>query len=141
MNVPYDSGFSPPAPILSIRLYSFLQDQFSDPFPALIDTGSDTTLIPLRRLVEIGAKETAPGWLVGVTGDRRPVATYYIDIALDGLDSLMLPGIRVIASTTSDEALLGRDVLNRLSLFLDGPRESLHIPDDAMINRLRSSYD
>jgi predicted aspartyl protease len=133
---PYDQNYRPSAPSLTIRLYSFLQDRYSESFPALIDTGSDGTLLPLHRLAAIGAEESAPAWITGVTGDRRPVATYYIDIALG---DVLIPGVRVIAATARNETLLGRDVLNRLSLFLDGPWQSLQIPSDALVNRLRSS--
>ena len=37
------------------------------------------------------------------------------------LDSLRLPGVFVVGDEQGDEIILGRDVLNRLRLLLDGP--------------------
>jgi len=64
-----------------------------------------------------------------------PVALYFVDIRLD---HLTIPGVRVIASATEEFTLLGRDVLNKLSLFLDGPQQQAEILDDEVANRLRA---
>ena len=135
MKQAYNAAVSPPIPVLDVRLASSLHDRMAGPFSALVDTGSDATLVPLRHLLVLGAEETAPGWMVGITGDRRPVALFFVDVHLN---NSVLPGIRVIADEQGDEVILGRDVLNRLSLFLDGPQQRLHLPTAADIKRLRS---
>lgn len=134
MKLPYDRRFRPPFPTLPVRLYSSVTDTFGDSVTALVDTGSDATLVPLSYLVAIGAEETAPGWLVSITGERKPVSLYFVDVHID---ELALAGIRVMADRDAEDVILGRDVLNKLPLFLDGPQASLSVLDDRMTARLR----
>lgn len=135
MKFSYRMDFRPPIPALAVRLYSPVTDRFADPTLAIVDSGSDATMVPLRYLVAIGAKETAPGWLVTVTGERQAVALYYVDIYLE---QEVAPGIRVVADEAGDDIILGRDFLNRFSLFLDGPLRQLTVPDAAIVRRLRT---
>jgi hypothetical protein len=92
-------------------------------------------MVPLRYLLAIGAEETAPGWLVTVTGERQVVALYFVDIHLE---RDVAPGVRVVADEAGEDIILGRDFLNRFSLFLGGPRAQLTVPDAATVRRLRS---
>jgi hypothetical protein len=135
MKFSYRTDFRPPIPALAVRLYSPVTDRFADPTLAVVDSGSDATMVPLRSLLAIGAKETAPGWLVTVTGERQAVALYYVDIYLE---QEVAPGIRVVADEVGDDIILGRDFLNRFALFLDGPLRQLTVPDTATIRRLRT---
>lgn len=134
MNQRYDHTYRPPIPVLSLRLYSSAGDTFSDLLTALVDTGSDASLIPQRLLIEIGAEETAPGWLVSITGDRKPIALYFVDVIIN---NATLAGIRVIEDPDADDVIMGRDVLNKLPLFLDGPQATLTIFDERTAGRLR----
>jgi len=131
---PYNRHYRPPIPTLTVRLYSPVRDTFSTPIEAIVDTGSDAYLIPLGRLLELGAEETAPGWLITVTGERKPVSLFFIDVYVG---ESALAGIRVIADPDTNEVIIGRDVLNKLPLFLDGPESTLIIPDAKALNRLR----
>lgn len=135
MKQSYDSSYQPPIPALDVRLYSSIADEFAGPFSASLDTGSDATLVPLEYLLAIGAEETAPGWMIGITGDRQPVSLYYVDVYIG---NLAFPGIRAIASSNSQEVILGRDVLNKLPLFLDGIQKQTTLLDDSILKRLRS---
>ncbi len=92
-------------------------------------------MAPLRCLLAIGAEETAPGWLVTVTGERQVVALYFVDIHLE---HDVAPGVRVVADEAGEDIILGRDFLNRFSLFLDGPLTQLIVADVATVRRLRS---
>ncbi len=131
----YNTNYQPPIPTLDVRLYSSISDKFTGSFPAILDTGSDATLIPLTHLRTIGAEETSPGWMVGITGDRQPVSLYFVDVYLG---QLAFPGIRVIGDRTANEIILGRDVLNKLSLFLDGIQQQSSLLDATIVQRLRS---
>jgi len=48
-----------------------------------------------------------------------------VDLELDGL---RLPSIFVVGDEQGDEIVLGRNVLNKLRLFLDGPANLTEIP-------------
>lgn len=134
MKQPYNRQFRPSIPVVTIRLYSSSSDSFSGEYSALVDTGSDASLVPLHKLIELQAEETAPGWLISITGERKPVSLYFVDVYVG---NRALSGIRVIADPDAEEVILGRDVLNKLSLFLDGPEANLILPDEKIINRLR----
>lgn len=135
MKFSYRMDYRPPIPALAVRLYSPVTDSFTDSAMAILDTGSDATMAPLRYLLAIGAQETAPGWLVTVTGERQAVALYFVDIYLG---QEVAPGVRVVADETGDDIILGRDFLNRFALFLDGPLRQLTVPDTATLRRLRT---
>jgi predicted aspartyl protease len=134
MSQAYSRGVQPPAPALSIRLRCEATDQSIGPLLALVDTGADATIVPLQHLLEIGAEESAPGWLRGVIGERLPVKLYFVDIRLG---DVTIPGLRVIGHPQAEDILLGRDMLNKLALFLDGPEQQAEILDDATASRLR----
>ena len=134
MKQPYNRRYRPPIPTLMVRLYSSVRDTFTSPLEAIVDTGSDASLVPLSRLLELGAEETAPGWLISITGERKPVSLFFIDVHVD---ENALAGIRVIADPDANDVIIGRDVLNKLTLFLDGPESTLIIPDEKATNRLR----
>jgi len=51
---------------------------------------------------------------------------------------VFLPGLYIIGDDTGDEIILGRDVLNKLPLFLDGPEQQTELLDDATLKRLRA---
>lgn len=134
MTIPYNKRYFPPIPVLPVRFYTSVTDTFAGPFEAIVDTAADASLVPRSILREIGAEETAPGWLRGVTGDRRLVALYFVDIYLD---SLSYAGIRVMSDVKGKEIILGRDVLNKIPLFLDGLEQKTFVLDDATVARLR----
>ncbi len=135
MSEPYSRRTRPPAPTLTIRLRATATDQSTAPLSALVDTGADATFVPLHYLLGIGAEETAPGWLTSFSGDCLPVALYFVDVLVG---ELVFPAIRVAGTARLTEALLGRDVLNKLMLVLDGPQAETSVMDEAEIQRFRA---
>ena len=57
--------------------------------------------------------------LHGMMGETREVHLYEVDLHIE---SLLLPGVIVVGDDTGSEVLLGRNVLNKLILLLDGQR-------------------
>ena len=49
----------------------------------------------------------------------RSAQLFVVDLKLDG--GLRLPGVFVVGDEQGDEIVLGRNVLNKLRLLLDGP--------------------
>jgi predicted aspartyl protease len=133
MSTPYDRSYRPPFPALIVRLHS--EDEWLGPFQALVDTGSDATLVPTHLLHEIGAAEGDLATIRSHFGETQPVQLYLVGFEFD---NLLTPGIYVVADDKGDEIILGRDVLNKLPLFLDGPERLTDMLDDATVNRLRS---
>jgi hypothetical protein len=63
-------------------------------------------------------------WLSSQWGETFAVKTFTVDI---GFDNLRLPSIRVVADERSNEIILGRNVLNRLCVILDGPKQETEL--------------
>ena len=133
MSTPYHAGYQPPFPQLTVVLHA--GDDHLGPYTALLDSGADTTLIPSSWLEEIGAMEGERARIRSHFGEYQPVRLYVVDIQVQ---DFLLPGTYVAGNDVSDEIILGRDVLNRLSLFLDGPQQRGEVLDDAIVKRLRA---
>ena len=114
----YDSSVSPPAPCLEIRLIAPPQGAAYGPISAFVDTGADATIVPLDIVRQIRAGVVTLKTVRGYTGGRRTVRTWLVDVEVG---PLTLPGVEIAGDDASTEILLGRDVLNKLRLLLDGP--------------------
>lgn len=54
---PYDAKFTPPFPILPVRIRAVGESSGSDTLVAHLDTGADATLVPSAALHAIGSSE------------------------------------------------------------------------------------
>lgn len=114
----YDPTFTPPFPRLPVIVTPVESVAQSAALSGLIDTGADATLIPQAQLQAIKAKEIYRARLRSHWGESRTVSVYLVDLQVADHN---LPGIEVIADDITEDVLLGRNVLNRLILLLDGP--------------------
>ncbi len=114
---PFDAGYTPPAPVLPITLIGPDGDR-TEVLNALADTGADVSLVPTAHLRQIAAPVAAEAMVRTPWGERHPVIVYLADILVTGT---LLPSVYVIGDDLGSEVILGRDVLNRLRLFIDGP--------------------
>jgi hypothetical protein len=122
MSLPYDTTYVPPAPALNIRLAAPGELAQLGPLSAIVDTGSDGTLIPSHYLEQIEAIDVGDALLHGVLGGVREIHLFEIDLYVD---TLLLPGVIVVGDDQGSEVLLGRNVLNKLVLLLDGRETEL----------------
>lgn len=114
-----DHFFNPPAPLARVTLRDSANDKTVSDVPMLIDSGADVTLIPQHSVT----------WL-GVTID--PDTSYEV-MGFDGkksiaqvvsLDMIFLRRTfrgRFLVSN-QEWGIVGRDVLNHVSVLFDGPR-------------------
>lgn len=93
---------------------------------AIVDSGADGTIVPLHYLEEIQAPPTVEMVIRSQWGERRNVLLYLVDVQIG---DLTLPGIEVVGDELSDEVVIGRDILNRLRVMLDGPREVVEVSE------------
>lgn len=128
MRVPYNQAYWPPFPTLTIVLQS--NDERLGPLPALLDSGADVSLIPTGILEQISAAEGGEARLRSHFGERQTVQLYLVSIQVS---DQQLPALYVVGDDNGDE--IGRDVLNKLPLFLDGPQQHSTVLDDAIVKR------
>ena len=119
MRFPFDQNFSPPMPVLIVTLQNEDEALSTEPLDALVDTGADGTVVPVAYLKHIKAPVIGRARLRSYLG----VSYVILHIADVQISELILPGMVVAADREGRELILGRDVLNRLRLLIDGPSQ------------------
>lgn len=126
MKFSYDTSYFPPAPSLEIKL-AVPEEAFEvGPLTALVDTGADVTIVPIRHIDPLKIQVDNRKFLRSQWGERRVVDTYLLDV---GLGNIRLPLVEVIADELGNEVIIGRNVLNKLVATLNGPAQSMEISD------------
>jgi predicted aspartyl protease len=116
----HSTRYFPPIPAIELALRTPDGKPSSGPLLALVDTGADITLVPLAHLEQVGAPELDEVRLRSHWGSSTMVTTYLVDIEIH---ARVLPDIEVVGDLHGDTILLGRNVLNKLLLLIDGPRQ------------------
>ena len=88
-----------------------------------MDTGADISVIPLSSAEKLNLAPIGVMLVEGFDGEQRQLPLFAIDITLE---TRRLTGIEVVTYATN-HGILGRDVLNRLRLLLDGPDQRVEI--------------
>ena len=130
MKIPYSADCEPPCPVLTLRLSS-PRGGAGVALAALVGTGADITLIPEPVAGALGLPVISQIRLAGVTGTVEGADVCAAALELAGKNLL------VEVAAFGEETILGRDVLNRFVLRLDGPAELLEIVADRIIPRRR----
>jgi predicted aspartyl protease len=124
MRSAYDSRYLPPAPCVEFRLSAPEQAFSGATLRALVDTGADATIVPFRYIRPFGLQVDNRKYLRSQFGERVKVDVYLLDV---GIADIRLPLMEIIADEIGNEILVGRNVLNRLMMVLDGPRQILEL--------------
>ncbi|OQY47954.1 MAG: hypothetical protein B6242_03700 [Anaerolineaceae bacterium 4572_78] len=127
----YSSQKVPPAPVLKVKLSYPSKSAQTKEYLALIDTGADYTTVPLDWLLEFEAPEMRLAHLRGIWSEQRIVTLYLVDIHFE---NGVMPNVEVAGIPDNEiefeedrEIVLGRNVLNRLILLLDGYHKQIDI--------------
>ncbi|MCZ7572723.1 MAG: retroviral-like aspartic protease family protein [Ardenticatenaceae bacterium] len=119
----YDTTYDPPAPVLDVTVTSVVNRRRRRSLRALLDTGSDITAIPHSLMERLQLYPIGRLQLEDVEATTRMVLTYAVQLTIGDLS---IPRLEVIL-TGLDFAVIGRDVLNRLYLLLNGPELDFHL--------------
>lgn len=112
----YDFSYIPSAPFVEMTIASaFSTTPVS--LNAFIDSGADATMIPFEVLQQIQAEEVETRYLRTVTGKRTVIDLYRVSVQIGPYH---FPSIKVVATDSNSEIILGRDVLNQLVVTLNG---------------------
>jgi predicted aspartyl protease len=122
---PYDQAYQPAMPVVDVRIISPHSGESAGPFTAVLDSGADGTLIPVDLLEQIDVLSIASANLRGITGERRAVKLYLVNLEIG---PSRLRGIRVASMPMRTEFILGRNVLNQMTVTLNGLALVTEIP-------------
>lgn len=126
MKFKYDKVYVPSAPKIVIRLAKPDHAFSMGPLAAFVDTGADSTIVPLRHLRVLRAVALENANLRSQWGEHRIVKIFQVDI---GIGEIRFPNIDVVGDDRGDEIILGRNLLNKLVLTLNGPKQELEIKE------------
>lgn len=114
----YLKTYYPPIPVLDILIAYPDSNKWQGKFLAIVDSGADFTIIPLAILRTVNSPIVRPAVLSSQWKDRRSVNIHEIDLQIG---ALVMLAVEVAGDLHSTEIILGRNVLNELNLYLDGP--------------------
>lgn len=115
-------AFDPPAPMVPIRMRA-PDGLDSAELEAKLDTGADLCAVPEHHVAVLSLPPVRVVRAAGFLGGFQETIVYRVDITIDGVD---FPHVEALA-TRRPYAIIGRNVLRRLVLRVDGPRERLEI--------------
>ena len=124
MSFHYSRQFTLPFPTLPVILRQIEGDLATESITALVDTGADFTLVPVTYLRRLQIPKSYQTNVRSHWGELTAVNVHVVDLEAAGE---LLPAIDVVADRRGEEIILGRDVLNRLILLLDGIRHQTDI--------------
>lgn len=113
----YNRNYNPSAPFVEIELIDYDETLTPISIIAQVDSGSDASALPLNLLHAVEARFQETQIMREMSGFTRPVDMYLVGVRLAGETFFR----RVIALPNGSEAIIGRDVLNHLSVTLNSP--------------------
>jgi len=118
MTTQYDANYNPPFPALEIAITEPISGETIGPFHALLDTGSDITVIPAQFLSNLDLEEFRQVVIQGYGAEPMRAFTYLLSVNIGERE---VEFVEVILNEGGGELLLGRNVLNDLIITLNGP--------------------
>ena len=112
-----DRRFSPAAPVIIATLRNPKSGEVLADVPMLIDSGADVTLLPREMAGSLGIESAGIYELMGFDGTKSMAEAVRADLLF-----LRKTFRGQFLLVDQDIGILGRDILNNISLFLDGPR-------------------
>ncbi|HUT90863.1 MAG TPA: retropepsin-like aspartic protease [Thermoguttaceae bacterium] len=116
----YDAElFDPPAPMATVALRTLDRQRSVPDVVMLIDSGADVSLVPESSVRRLGLEtDEQRGYeVMAFDGSKRVAKSVHCDLIFLGR---AYGGVYLVVEGAC--GILGRDVLNHLSLVLDGPR-------------------
>src|SRR5688500_12425902 len=120
----YLSGLRSPAPFVNVTLRNLQRTSELRGQPAQVDSASDWTVLPMKIVEALGLLPVDEIHVGGFGGTRLSVRTFAVYLGVHDFPPQL---IEVMGNADEPWILLGRDVLNSLRIFLDGPGFALEI--------------
>jgi predicted aspartyl protease len=115
---------TPPAPYVLVNLANPDGSATVTDLPGRVDTGADRTVIPTAVATALALAEVDRLEFAGLGGVPVTLPVYQVSLLIRDLPAV---SVEVAASDGEPHILLGRDVLNKYRIVLDGPNLRLEI--------------
>jgi predicted aspartyl protease len=112
------------APFVHVAIQPPESEAIVSDVPALLDPAADLTVIPMRVVEQLRLLPLGEVTVTGFDGQITTAVAYLVQLAIRQLDAGQF---KVLASEEEPHVLLGRDVLNRHRVVMDGPELRLEI--------------
>jgi predicted aspartyl protease len=120
----YNQQVSPPAPFIHVAVRRPGDEASVRDLPAQIDTAADMTVIPWRIVEELQLLQHDEIETLGFGGHVASATSFLVQLQIHQLEPV---AVEVVADRDEPYVLIGRDVLNRHRVVLDGPQLILEI--------------
>jgi hypothetical protein len=125
VTVLYEPGWKPPAPLVEFVVRHHLGPGPGEVVRFLVDSGADRTVVPDAAIARLGLDLQGLIKLKGFGGAGTALHEHRAELELTGISPPLQ--VLVLAGPAGLPAVLGRDVLNRYRVILDGPNQRLEI--------------
>ncbi len=125
--IPYNQTFEPPAPLLNITIFAPTNTHIRANVQALLDTGAEISVIPDVIIRHLALTPYAIMLVEAYDSRTRQLPLYAVTLEITGT---RLSTVKMVTYSV-DHAILGRDVLNRFVVTLDGPHLAFDISTSA----------
>ena len=112
----YDRHYDPPAPVAEVTVGHPVTEMMSGPASGKLDTGAGLTVIPQRMVAALELSPHREVWARSYDGSYSLRPVYFVRFVLEGYE---LAAVQCLAAER-ETVLVGRNVLNRFVITLDG---------------------
>ncbi len=120
-----DATLSPPAPFIDVVVIHPTDDNRSTQLRGKLDTGADLSAIPSSLMIELNLLARGTVTERDYKGETTIHAAYGVSLEIAGV---RLDNVKVVA-TPRASVLLGRNVLNKFIITLDGKALTFEMQD------------
>jgi hypothetical protein len=122
----YLSIRQPPAPFVSVTITDENGSRSLSDRPAQLDNAADRTVIPGSFVEQLGLVSNRSIDVAGLGGNIETLSLYRVRIILPTFRAV---SVDVVAHPAEEYILLGRDLLNRYMITMDGPNLDLVVEE------------
>ena len=122
----YDSAYFPTMPVVDLTLENIATGTRGEKITAIVDSGADSCILPIKYLDAIGSESIRKAQMVGVAGIGLQVEVHLL---IFHLGAFTVYGVETVADEQNREAIIGRNVLNQLVVTLNGIAGVIEITD------------
>ena len=123
----YDASYDPPAPVVRVRVSRPLDTEDGRFVKGLIDTGADMSVVSKRLISELQIVPAGEVIVLDFEGDEREKTTFFVFMSVNDFEELV--EVVSLEFEEQEDVIIGRDILNNLTLVLNGKNLSFEIKD------------